>query len=167
MPISSSRNETRKLFFWFFPSTTGNAPTDELVIWLNGGPGCSSLEGFLQENGPFLWQYGTFKPVKNDYAWNKVANMLWVEQPVGTGFSQGTPNISNEEDLAQQFLGFLEQWLKTFSLEGRTTYVTGESYAGYYVPYIVCPHFTQGLLLGADSIGGCDVQPQRYQLVQP
>ncbi|KAA8911783.1 putative pheromone processing carboxypeptidase [Sphaerosporella brunnea] len=137
LPISSKPHETRKLFFWFFPSVTGKAPTDELVIWLNGGPGCSSMEGLLQENGPFLWQSGTFKPVPNDYSWHKVANMLWVEQPVGTGFTQGNPNIRNEEDMAAQFLGFLEQWLKTFDLEGRTTYVTGESYAGFYVPYIV------------------------------
>lgn len=58
---------------------------------------------------------------------DRVADVLWVEQPVGTGFTQGMPNATGEEDVAEQFLG----------LEGRETYVTGESYAGYYVPYIV------------------------------
>lgn len=68
LPISSASNETRELYFWFFPSANPLA-SDEITIWLNGGPGCSSLEGLLQENGPFLWQYGTFAPVKNPYTW--------------------------------------------------------------------------------------------------
>ena len=56
--------------------------------------------------------------------------MLYVEQPVGTGFTQGTPNITNESELAQQFVGFFDQFVKTFKLEGSPTYLTGESYAG-------------------------------------
>lgn len=66
LPISSKANETRELYFWYFPSTNPLAE-DEITIWLNGGPGCSSLEGLLQENGPFLWQYGTFAPVPNPW----------------------------------------------------------------------------------------------------
>ena len=99
-------------------------------------PGCSSLEGLLQENGPFLWQYGTFKPVPNPYTWVNLTNVVWVEQPVGTGFSQGIPTATNEEDVAAQFLGFWENFIDTFALQGRKIYITGESYAGYYVPYI-------------------------------
>ncbi|KAL8927059.1 MAG: hypothetical protein Q9208_002605 [Pyrenodesmia sp. 3 TL-2023] len=68
LPISPAANETRQLYFWFFPSSNPLA-SDEITIWLNGGPGCSSLEGLLQENGPFLWQYGTFAPVKNPWTW--------------------------------------------------------------------------------------------------
>lgn len=54
--------------------------------------------------------------------------MLYIEQPVGTGFTQGTPNIENENDLAGQFVGFLQQFFKVFpELEGKKTYITGES----------------------------------------
>ncbi|KAI5776917.1 putative pheromone processing carboxypeptidase [Geopyxis carbonaria] len=135
MPISTHANESQQLWFWYFPTRSSEA--EELVIWLNGGPGCSSLEGLLQENGPFLWQYGTFRPVPNPYTWVNLTNMLWVEQPVGTGFTQGTPTARDEDDVARQFLGFLENFLTTFGLQGMKIYVTGESYAGYYVPYIV------------------------------
>ncbi|KAL8916656.1 MAG: hypothetical protein Q9172_006196 [Xanthocarpia lactea] len=135
LPISSASNETRELYFWFFPSENPLA-SDEITIWLNGGPGCSSLEGLLQENGPFLWQYGTFAPVKNPYTWVNLTNMVWVEQPVGTGFSQGVPTAEDEEDVAEQFLGFFKNFVDAFALQGRKVYITGESYAGYYVPYI-------------------------------
>lgn len=54
--------------------------------------------------------------------------MLWVEQPVGTGFSQGTPTAQNEEDVAAQLVGFFQQFLEVFSeLKGKKFYVTGES----------------------------------------
>ena len=90
----------------------------------------------MQENGPFLWQYGTFAPVKNPYTWVNLTNMVWVEQPVGTGFSQGVPSATNETDVAAQFLGFFKNFMETFGLQGRTVYIAGESYAGAYVPYI-------------------------------
>ncbi|KAF9506080.1 hypothetical protein BS47DRAFT_1378162 [Hydnum rufescens UP504] len=136
MPISGAKNETRKLFFWFFPAKHIKHIND-LVFWTNGGPGCSSLEGFLQENGPFTWPSGTAKPIPNQWSWTNLTSMLWVEQPVGTGFSQGVPNISNDDELAAQVAGFLVQFLEVFhELKHKNFYVSGESYAGYYVPYI-------------------------------
>jgi carboxypeptidase D len=54
--------------------------------------------------------------------------MLYIEQPVGTGYSHGTPNIADENDLAKQFVGFLQQFFKVFpELQGKKTYLTGES----------------------------------------
>ncbi|KAK3679045.1 hypothetical protein LTR78_001498 [Recurvomyces mirabilis] len=136
MPISNQAN-TSELYFWFFPSENPMAG-DEILIWLNGGPECSSLEGLLQENGPFLWQYGTYKPVKNPYTWVNLTNVVWVEQPAGTGFSQqnGVPPATNEIEVAAQFLGFWKNFVDTFGLQNKKVYITGESYAGYYVPYI-------------------------------
>lgn len=62
--------------------------------------------------------------------------MIWVEQPVGVGYSQGTPNITNEIELAAEFRGFWKNFMSTFGMESWDVYVTGESYAGFYVPYI-------------------------------
>ncbi|KAK7023508.1 hypothetical protein VNI00_016726 [Paramarasmius palmivorus] len=136
LPISSDPNETRKLFFWFFPPGPQGS-LDDLIFWTNGGPGCSSLEGLLQENGPFTWSWGQAKPTVNENSWTNLSSVLWVEQPIGTGFSQGTPNIRNEDDLAEQLVGFFNQFLDVFSeLKGKKLYLSGESYAGMYVPYI-------------------------------
>ena len=116
LPVSDKANAS-ELFFWFVPSANELAG-DEILIWLNGGPGCSSLEGFLQENGPFLWQYGTYLPVKNNWAWSNLTNVVWVEQPAGTGFSHvgsdGAPK--DEVEAAAQFLGFFKNFMDTFAL---------------------------------------------------
>lgn len=135
LPISDKANETSELYFWFFPSTNP-AAKDEITIWFNGGPGCSSLSGLLTENGPFLWQEGTIAPTPNSYSWTNLTNMVWVEQPVGVGYSQGTPDIYNEVQLGEQFVGFWKNFIKTFGMEGYKMYITGESYGGYYVPYV-------------------------------
>lgn len=62
--------------------------------------------------------------------------MVWVEQPVGTGFSQGEPTATSQEEIAEEFLGFFKNFVDTFGLKNRKVYITGESYAGRYVPYI-------------------------------
>jgi carboxypeptidase D len=74
MPVNI-KNLSKQLFFVFQPSI--GAPTDSLTIWLNGGPGCSSLEGFLQENGRFVWRDGTPAPVINEHSLVNTTNMLW------------------------------------------------------------------------------------------
>ncbi|KAG2038256.1 Alpha/Beta hydrolase protein [Suillus americanus] len=155
LPISNSPNETRQLFFWFFPPGPQGS-LDDLIFWCvvksgvlfaagltcstwrtNGGPGCSSLGGLLQENGPFSWAYGQAKPTVNQRSWTNLSSVLWVEQPVGTGFSQGIPNAQNEDDVAAQLVGFMQQFLDVFAeLKGKKLYLAGESFAGKYVPYI-------------------------------
>lgn len=82
LSIDDNADNENQLFFWFWPSDNPNA-TDEITIWLNGGPGCSSLDGFFQENGPILWQSGTYKPQPNPFSWTNLTNMVWVDQPAG------------------------------------------------------------------------------------
>ena len=136
LPIDNN-DPTSQLFFWFFPSTNEAARENkEILIWLTGGPGCSSVGELLQENGPMLWVPGTFKPVANKWSWHHLTNVVWVDQPVGSGFSQGTVTARDETDVAEQFLGFWRNFVDAFALQGYKVYVTGSSYSGMYVPYI-------------------------------
>ncbi|KAI1274565.1 serine carboxypeptidase [Xylaria sp. FL0933] len=135
LPISDDPDDENELFFWFFANSEGS-DAKEIMIWLNGGPGCSSFEGLIQENGPMIWQYGTYKPVPNPWAWTRLINTIWIEQPIGTGFSRGKVTATSEEDVAQQMLGFWKNFVTTFSLQGYKVYIAGESYAGAYCPYI-------------------------------
>ena len=173
LPVDDTGKE---LFFWFVPSTNPNA-TEEIVLWLNGGPGCSSLDGFLHENGPVVWQPGTYLPVPNTYSWTNLTNVVWVEQPVGTGYSQGTPNATSETDVATQFLPFWKNFMELFNLNNRKVYVTGESYAGQYVPYIADAMLSQndteyynvnGIIVYDPSIGydGITEQVPAYAFTQ-
>ncbi|KAI0820726.1 Alpha/Beta hydrolase protein [Trametes gibbosa] len=104
---------------------------------MNGGPGCSSLEGLLQEIGPFQWQWGQARPTRNEFSWTNLASVLFVEQPIGVGYSQGQSNLKDEDELSEQLVGFMQQFLDVFQeLQGKKLYLTGESYAGMYIPYI-------------------------------
>ncbi|KAH8646601.1 Alpha/Beta hydrolase protein [Tricladium varicosporioides] len=134
LPISSNKADPNQLWFWFFPSSNP-AAKKEITIWLNGGPGCSSLDGLFQENGPFLWQSGTF-PVANPYSWTNLTNVVYIDQPVSTGFSPGNITVHDEHDVATQFMGFWKNFIDTFHMQGYKVYITGESYAGQYIPYI-------------------------------
>ena len=84
-------NETHQntLFFWFFPAQSKGSEAP-LILWLEGGPGWSSMYGLFKENGPFLigWDPYYEKPslLNNIYTWSKNHNMLYIDNPVGTGF---------------------------------------------------------------------------------
>ena len=124
IPIDK-KNASRALYYVFTP--TVGKPVDTITIWLNGGPGCSSLEGFFQENGRIIWGWGMFAPEINPYAWANLTNVLWVEQPVGTGFSIGDVTATSEEDIAADFLNFFANFEEIFGIKNFQIYVTGES----------------------------------------
>ncbi|CAJ2678472.1 unnamed protein product [Trifolium pratense] len=136
-------NETngRELFYWFYEAMT--KPEEKpLVLWLNGGPGCSSVGyGATQEIGPFLVDNNNDgQGLKfNNFSWNKEANMLFLESPVGVGFSYSNTTSDYEQlgdDLtANDAYNFLHNWFLKFpSYRTKTFYIAGESYAGKYVP---------------------------------
>lgn len=71
------------------------------------------------------------EPVPNSFDWRNLTNVLWIEQPVGTGYTQGNVTITNETGLAEQFVEAYEQIVSLFGLQGYDLYLSGESYAGY------------------------------------
>merc|ERR1719473_2155643 len=75
-------NDGDDIFYWYFPSRN-NAETAPLVMWLTGGPGCSSELAIFYENGPMKLQDG--KVITNEFSWNNKANLIYIDQPVGTG----------------------------------------------------------------------------------
>jgi carboxypeptidase C (cathepsin A) len=126
------------LYYYFVESQ--NSPRDPLILWLQGGPGCSSLFGTFVENGPSIVQDdGTFK--SNPWAWTTNASVIWVDSPVGTGYSyvdNSDGYATNEETIAQELLTLLRTFLFKLHPEYSSVplYIFGESYAGKYVPYL-------------------------------
>ncbi|KAJ1561163.1 Cell death protease, partial [Cladochytrium tenue] len=134
--IPVAANDTAKVFFWYVTTPAASGGSTDLVIWLNGGPGCSSLPGLFQEHGPFLMQDdGSLEA--NPYSWNGVANILYIDQPVGTGFSFSDTLETTEFTLAKTFLTFLDGWYTTFEeTKDYDLFIAGESYASVYISYI-------------------------------
>ena len=125
------------VFFWHYQNRH-IADRPRTVIWLNGGPGCSSMDGALMELGPYRVREGG-KLAYNEGSWDEFANLLFVDNPVGTGFSYvNTDSYLHElQEMADQFLIFMEKWLTLFpQYENDDLYFAGESYAGQYIPYI-------------------------------
>ncbi|PKI74609.1 hypothetical protein CRG98_004936 [Punica granatum] len=87
--VTVNQTAGRALFYWLVgaPNTLGHK-SRPLVLWLNGGPGCSSVAyGAAEEIGPFRIQPDGRTLDLNPYAWNKLANLLFLDSPAGVGFS--------------------------------------------------------------------------------
>ncbi|KAH6832001.1 serine carboxypeptidase-like 40 [Perilla frutescens var. hirtella] len=131
----------RALFYYFVESPT-NSSTKPLLLWLNGGPGCSSLGfGAMEELGPFRVNSDGKTLFRNNYAWNNVANVIFLESPAGVGFSYSNTtadyNNTGDTSTANDAYAFLLNWLERFpQYKTRDLYITGESYAGHYVPQL-------------------------------
>lgn len=147
IPVQREGHPNDTLFFWAFESEEGSFTSTSTDapwgIWLNGGPGSSSLVGLLFENGPIQVQ-NDYSLLKNQYAWSTVADYVWIDQPVGVGFgtADSTGYIFDEDQMAADFFGFLDNLVKVFpGLAKRPLHLTGESYAGMYIPYITKAYF--------------------------
>lgn len=133
------------LFFWYFPALN-NPETAPVALWLQGGPGSSSLFGLFVENGPF-YVTKEIKLAEREYSWGRDFHLFYIDNPVGTGYSftesdDGYPN--NETEVARDLYEALQQFFTLFSeLQTHDFYLTGESYAGKYVPAIGYKIFTE------------------------
>jgi len=124
----------KQYFYWFFESRRAPS-TDPTVMWLTGGPGCSSMLALLAENGPCNVNSEGDATFNNANSWNTQANLLYVDQPPGTGFSDGTYD-HDEAGVADDMYNFLQAFFGAYPKYNTTFFVFGESYAGHYVPAI-------------------------------
>ncbi|XP_074360807.1 serine carboxypeptidase 1-like [Apium graveolens] len=129
----------RALFYYLAQSE--NSSSQPLVLWLNGGPGCSSFgNGAMMELGPFTVNSDGKTLSQNKYAWNNEANMLFLESPAGVGFSYSNTTsdyVTGDTKTAEDAYTFLINWLARFpEYQTRDFFITGESYAGHYIPQL-------------------------------
>ncbi|XP_059445961.1 serine carboxypeptidase-like 7 isoform X2 [Corylus avellana] len=124
--------------FYYFIESERSPEDDALVLWLTGGPGCSAFSGLVYEmESKRYWP----KLKLNPYSWTKVANIIFVDEPVGTGFSYAKSaegyNISDTL-AASELYDFLRKWLKAHPrFLKNPLYIMGDSYSGIIIPILV------------------------------
>ncbi|KAK9828407.1 hypothetical protein WJX81_005182 [Elliptochloris bilobata] len=136
-------SEAGRALFYILVEAQGGSAGNPLILWTNGGPGCaSSGGGFIREHGPwfpnaFVEQNGLRR---NEYAWNRAASVVYLDQPAFTGFSYS--NRSSDRYAADETTGhdarlFLERFMKRFPrLRNAPLWLSGESFGGHYVPQL-------------------------------
>ncbi|KAI9344316.1 Alpha/Beta hydrolase protein [Obelidium mucronatum] len=140
-------------FRWRFFESRSDPAKDPLILWLNGGPGCSSLTGLFMELGPCSVSEGGKDTPYNVNSWNSNANIIFLDQPTTVGFSYSDStedDVSNTADAAEDVYGFLQLFLKSHPKFANTEFhVAGESYAGHYIPAIASAILTGNADAGA------------------
>ncbi|XP_020175672.4 serine carboxypeptidase 2 [Aegilops tauschii subsp. strangulata] len=137
--ITVNESAGRSLFY-LLQEAPEEAQPAPVVLWLNGGPGCSSVAfGASEELGAFLVKPRGAGLVLNEYRWNKVANVLFLDSPAGVGFSYTNTSsdiyTSGDNRTAHDSYTFLAKWFERFPhYKYLDFYIAGESYAGHYVP---------------------------------
>ena len=139
--INIDKVSNSSLFYWLI-NAEKDVPEMPLVVWINGGPGSSSLFGLFTEMGPLrIFNDASGKMVGSideERSWSSVANILFVDQPVGTGYSYSESKQhypTNQTDIADHFYVFLQKFFDIHKdLANRKFYILGEDYAGKYIP---------------------------------
>ncbi|KDP44532.1 hypothetical protein JCGZ_16365 [Jatropha curcas] len=168
--ISVGEMQDVELFYYFFESER-DPIYDPLVLWLTGGPGCSGFSAIAFENGPLAIARDTYSgglpSLKlNPYSWTKVASIIFIDAPVGAGFSYATTaegrNTSDTLSAFQTY-NFLRRWLVSHpKFLGSQVYIGGDSYSGIVVPLVV-----QNILEGIESGLKPSIDLQGYLLGNP
>lgn len=114
------------------------------MLYLSGGPGCSASSSFLEKTGPVIFPSRKKNPVLNEYAWNKEANVFFIDSPGGVGFSklEDKTFLYNDTIQAVSLNIAVQNFFKIFhEYQNHTFFITGLSYAGTYIPHLVTEMF--------------------------
>lgn len=137
--LTVNKKYNSNLFFWFFPAFKADPGKAPVLLWLQGGPGGTSMFGLFVEHGPYV----VFKNLTvgfREYAWTTRYSVLYIDNPVGTGFSFTDDDrgyAQNQDDVGRDLYSALTQFFQIFpEYQSNDFYATGESYAGKYVPAI-------------------------------
>nr|UPO25251.1 serine carboxypeptidase-like acyltransferase [Morella rubra] len=157
--------------FYYFVESERSPVEDPLVLWLTGGPGCSGFSALAYEIGPFGFDYenynGTLPSILlNPYSWTKVANIIFIDAPVGAGFSYAQTSsgyYTTDTKSAAQTYTFLRKWLLRHpNFLGNQLYIGGDSYSGLIVPLLL-----QNILKGLEAGLRPKMELQGYLLGNP
>ncbi|TQW01031.1 carboxypeptidase Y precursor [Cordyceps javanica] len=147
-------NQNKHLFYWFFESRNDPA-NDPVVLWLSGGPGCSSMTGLFFELGPAKVD-SNLQVINNPDSWNNRANVIFLDQPVGTGYSYGE-QVSSSLAASKDIYALLKLFFQQFPQYAKQDFhIAGESYAGHYIPddaAEILSHSDSGINLKSILIG--------------
>lgn len=165
-------DEDKHFFYWFFESRN-DPKNDPIILWLNGGPGCSSMTGLFFELGPS--SIGPkIKPIYNPSSWNSNASVIFLDQPVNVGFSYSgdSKGVSNTVAAGKDVYAFLELFFKQFpEYSTQDFHIAGESYAGHYIPVFaseILSHEERSFNLTSVMIGNGLTDPlTQYNYYEP
>ncbi|KIW04838.1 uncharacterized protein PV09_04020 [Verruconis gallopava] len=162
--------EDKHLFYWFFESRN-DPKNDPILLWLNGGPGCSSLTGLFMELGPSsITKDGKVK--YNPSSWNANASIIFLDQPVNVGYSYSGNSVSNTVAAGKDVYALLTLFFKQFPEYAELDFhISGESYAGHYIPVFaheILSHKKRNINLKSVLIGnGLTDGLTQYQYYRP
>ncbi|CAI5996849.1 unnamed protein product [Closterium sp. NIES-65] len=148
----------RKAYFYWLVEAIGQPDSKPLLLWLNGGPGCSSVGcGLFEEVGP--WRVASKAGAAllyNKYAWNRLVNIVFLESPVGVGYSYSNDTsdyTTDDEQTAKDNHAFLVGFVARHPrYAGREFYIAGESYAGHYIPQLAARIIEQNQIQGGTRL---------------
>ncbi|EGO31276.1 hypothetical protein SERLADRAFT_365020 [Serpula lacrymans var. lacrymans S7.9] len=148
-------SEGKHLFFWFFESRSSPSE-DPLLLWLNGGPGCSFSTGLLFELGPCSVVDEGNNTTYNPHSWYQQANIIFLDQPIDVGFSYSTDGsqVTTSPEAAKDVYAFLELFVRRFPKYADAPFhLAAESYGGRFLPHIASEiHKKQGTQINLASV---------------
>nr|XP_017256823.1 PREDICTED: serine carboxypeptidase-like 17 isoform X3 [Daucus carota subsp. sativus] len=156
--------------FYYFVESERNPRDDPLMIWITGGPGCSSPRTFFYYIGPLKFNYANSgrripQLEVNPYSWSKVANVIFVDPP-GSGFTytKSKDNYKNSDTLmAASIYEFLMKWLENHpEFLKNPLYISGVSYSGISVPVMV-----QNIIDGNEAGNDPNLNIKGYMIGNP